>query len=135
MKSADLVRMANQITDYFELYPKPEAVDGIAKHIHNMWEPRMRNELKAILDEGGDGLNRCAWKHCTSTSGDQTPPEGRSPSIHAKRRRMAPSQASRMAVAMQDNPLSRNGPSSDTLRKGGVTGRASLESMEDRDVK
>jgi formate dehydrogenase subunit delta len=56
MKSADLTRMANQITDYFEPYPKAEALDGIAKHIHNMWEPRMRNELKAILDDGGNGL-------------------------------------------------------------------------------
>ena len=46
MNSADLVRMANQITDFFEVYPKSEALDGIAKHIHNMWEPRMRNELR-----------------------------------------------------------------------------------------
>ena len=39
MNSADLIRMANQITDFFEVYPKPEALDGIAKHIHNMWAP------------------------------------------------------------------------------------------------
>ena len=56
MNSADLIRMANQITDFFEVYPKPEALDGIAKHIHNMWEPRMRNELKAIIEAGGEGL-------------------------------------------------------------------------------
>jgi formate dehydrogenase subunit delta len=56
MRRADLVRMANQITDYFEPYPKLEALDGIAKHIHNMWEPRMRNELRAILEGGGEGL-------------------------------------------------------------------------------
>lgn len=56
MKNGDLIRMANQITDYFEVYPKPEALDGIAKHIHNTWEPRMRNQLKAIIEGGGDGL-------------------------------------------------------------------------------
>jgi formate dehydrogenase subunit delta len=56
MKNADLIRMANQITDFFEVYPKTEALDGIAKHIHNMWEPRMRNELKAIIEAGGEGL-------------------------------------------------------------------------------
>ncbi len=56
MNSADLIRMANQITDFFEVYPKPEALDGIAKHIHNMWEPRMRNELKVIVESGGEGL-------------------------------------------------------------------------------
>lgn len=56
MKSADLVRMANRITDFFEIYPKSEALDGIAKHIHNSWERRMRDELKAIIEAGGDGL-------------------------------------------------------------------------------
>ena len=56
VNSADLIRMANQITDFFEVYPKPEALDGIAKHIHNMWERRMRNELKIIIEAGGEGL-------------------------------------------------------------------------------
>lgn len=57
MKNSDLVRMANQITDFFGVYPKPEALDGVAKHIHNTWEPRMRDELKKILESGGKGLN------------------------------------------------------------------------------
>lgn len=57
MHSRDLVRMANQITDFFSVYPKSEALDGIAKHIHASWEPRMRNALKAHLDDGGAGLS------------------------------------------------------------------------------
>jgi formate dehydrogenase subunit delta len=57
MQSSDLVRMANQITDYFGVYPKSEALDGIAKHIHASWEPRMRNALKAHIDKGGEGLS------------------------------------------------------------------------------
>jgi formate dehydrogenase subunit delta len=52
----DIVRMANQITDFFAAYPKGEALDGIAKHIHASWEPRLRNTLKAHLDAGGAGL-------------------------------------------------------------------------------
>lgn len=56
MQRTHLVRMANQITDYFGAYPEPEALDGIAKHIHNTWDRRMRNELKLILDGGGEGL-------------------------------------------------------------------------------
>ena len=52
----DVVRMANQITDFFAVYPKQEALDGIAKHIHATWEPRLRNTLKAHLDTGGAGL-------------------------------------------------------------------------------
>jgi formate dehydrogenase subunit delta len=57
MQSSDLVRMANQIAAYFEAYPKAEAIDGIAKHIHAFWEPRMRNALKDYIDKGGEGLS------------------------------------------------------------------------------
>lgn len=57
MHIKDLVRMANQITDFFAIYPKNEALDGIAKHIHASWEPRMRNALKAHIESGGAGLN------------------------------------------------------------------------------
>jgi formate dehydrogenase subunit delta len=57
MDKRDLVRMANQITAFWAPYPKPEAVDGIAKHVHLFWDPRMRNQLKTIVDEGGEGLD------------------------------------------------------------------------------
>lgn len=56
MDSRDLVRMANQITAFFAPYPKGEAIDGIAKHVHLFWDPRMRNQLKAYIDKGGEGL-------------------------------------------------------------------------------
>jgi formate dehydrogenase subunit delta len=56
MNTPDVVRMANQITDFFAVYPKAEALDGIAKHIHATWEPRLRNALKAHIDTGGVGL-------------------------------------------------------------------------------
>ena len=57
MQASDLVRMANQIADYFRPYSKAEAIDGIGKHIHLFWDPRMRNELKDHLDKGGEGLS------------------------------------------------------------------------------
>ena len=56
MNTSDVVRMANQIADFFAVYPKAEALDGIAKHIHATWEPRLRNALKAHIDTGGAGL-------------------------------------------------------------------------------
>lgn len=56
MEVPTVVRMANQITEFFAVYPKEEALDGIAKHIHATWEPRLRNALKAHLDAGGAGL-------------------------------------------------------------------------------
>lgn len=57
MDVATLVRMANQIAAFFASYPKAEALDGISSHIHNLWDPRMRNALKAHLDAGGEGLS------------------------------------------------------------------------------
>jgi len=56
MNVRDVVRMANQITDFFAAYPKAEALDAIAKHIHATWDPRLRNALKAHMDTGGAGL-------------------------------------------------------------------------------
>ncbi|MGE0053861.1 MAG: formate dehydrogenase subunit delta [Hyphomicrobium sp.] len=57
MDDRDLVRMANQITAFFSAYPKGEAIDGISKHIHLFWDPRMRDQLKTYLDQGGEGLD------------------------------------------------------------------------------
>lgn len=57
MQNSDIVRMANQIAAYFSPYPKSEAVDGIKKHLHAFWEPRMRNHLKDFLEQGGEGLD------------------------------------------------------------------------------
>ena len=56
MDNADMIRMANQITAFFAPYSKPEALDGIAKHVHAFWDPRMRNQLKADIDKSGEGL-------------------------------------------------------------------------------
>lgn len=54
-----LVKMANQIGDFFESMPDPaEAQDGIFTHIRKFWEPRMRRELLAHIDNtGGAGLH------------------------------------------------------------------------------
>lgn len=56
MDDRDLVRMANQITAFFAAYPKGEALDGIGKHLHLFWDPRMRDQMKAYIDNGGAGL-------------------------------------------------------------------------------
>ena len=52
-----LVYMANQIATFFANMPHDEGVEGVAKHINNFWEPRMRRQLFAILDAGGKGLH------------------------------------------------------------------------------
>jgi formate dehydrogenase subunit delta len=53
-----LIRMANQIGTFFESMPDPaEAQAGIAKHIKNFWDPRMRKALFALVDgEAGETI-------------------------------------------------------------------------------
>jgi len=50
-----LVRMANQIGDFFDAMPdRAEALEGIVQHLRKFWDPRMRRELLAHVDAGGD---------------------------------------------------------------------------------
>jgi formate dehydrogenase subunit delta len=53
-----LVKMANQIGEFFEAMPdRPEALEGIATHIHKFWAPRMRLQLADhIASQAGEGL-------------------------------------------------------------------------------
>ncbi len=56
MLADHLIRMANQIGAFFEAMPDhAQAVEGIAQHIKNFWEPRMRRELLMHLDAHGLG--------------------------------------------------------------------------------
>ena len=53
----NLVRMANRIGDFFEAMPDAdEARNGIADHIQKFWERRMRAEIVAHVERGGEGL-------------------------------------------------------------------------------
>lgn len=60
MNTQDLVRMANQIADYYQAYPEDEAVAGIAAHIRSFWDPRMRTTLANHVAAGGAGLKPLA---------------------------------------------------------------------------
>ena len=62
-----LIKMANQIGDFFESMPDPvEAQEGIATHIRKFWEPRMRRELFAHIDAtGGTGLHPAVLRAIT----------------------------------------------------------------------
>lgn len=51
-----IVRMANQIAMFMETKPHEEGLAGLAAHINDFWEPRMRAQLFALLDQGGAGL-------------------------------------------------------------------------------
>jgi formate dehydrogenase subunit delta len=65
MQTHDMVRMANQIGDFFKSYGEAEALEGIAEHINKFWEPRMRRDFFALVDAGGAGLNDLVKKAAT----------------------------------------------------------------------
>jgi formate dehydrogenase subunit delta len=56
--SQRLIRMANQIGDFFEAEAdRTIALEGVAGHLKRFWDPRMRREILRHLDEkGGEGL-------------------------------------------------------------------------------
>lgn len=51
-----LIYMANQIATFFETMPHDEAAAGVAGHINDFWDPRMRRQFFEILEGGGAGL-------------------------------------------------------------------------------
>jgi formate dehydrogenase subunit delta len=59
MNVENLTTMANQIGEFFSVYP--DRVDGerqIVNHLQKFWEPRMRRALlEHIARTGGDGLD------------------------------------------------------------------------------
>lgn len=56
MKIEQLIKMANQIGDFFSAMPdRDEALEGVANHIEKFWEPRMRKALLDFLDTNPNG--------------------------------------------------------------------------------
>jgi formate dehydrogenase subunit delta len=57
MEIHHLVKMANEIGVFFEQTPdRKEAVNSIAAHLRNFWEPRMRREIIAYARKDGGEL-------------------------------------------------------------------------------
>ena len=55
-----LVRMANQIADFYAAMPEREAIAGAASHLSLYWTPKMIREIIAFADQGHLGLNPIA---------------------------------------------------------------------------
>lgn len=57
MKIPHLVKMANQIGQFFQSEPdQDQAVKDVASHIKRFWDPRMRKAIVSHAETGGDGL-------------------------------------------------------------------------------
>ncbi|HLS50655.1 MAG TPA: formate dehydrogenase subunit delta [Burkholderiaceae bacterium] len=53
---AHLIQLANRISYFFDAFPnRQEAIDGVADHIRNFWDPRMRRALLQYLEEHPSG--------------------------------------------------------------------------------
>jgi formate dehydrogenase subunit delta len=73
MNHEKLVRMANQIADFFKSYPEEQAQAGIRDHIVAYWTPGMRREILAVLEE--PGLNPLVGKALRTVSNATSPIE------------------------------------------------------------
>lgn len=58
METHDMVRMANQIADFFRGYPHDDAVKETAEHINRFWAPRMRKAFFEHMAKGGEGFDQ-----------------------------------------------------------------------------
>jgi formate dehydrogenase subunit delta len=68
-----LVRMANQIGDYYAAMPESEAIAGAASHLRMYWTPKMIREIIAFADQGHPGLNAVAAHAVRSLKETATP--------------------------------------------------------------
>lgn len=67
-----LVKMANQIGNFFEAWPDPGAArHEVANHLRRFWDPRMRNALIAHMESSGDssGLTALVTEAVVTLSG------------------------------------------------------------------
>ncbi len=55
-----LVRMANQIGDFYAAMPHDQAIEGATMHLRRFWTPKMIGELVAFAEIGSAGLNPTA---------------------------------------------------------------------------
>lgn len=57
MDNHNLIKMANAIGSFFQSEPdRVLAIQGVEQHIRNFWEPRMRQQIAAYLNDGGTEL-------------------------------------------------------------------------------
>lgn len=75
MDASKLVRMANQIAQFFAGEAEPKAaVAGVVGHLKRFWEPRMRKALFAAFDAGQtQGMHELVQTALRSHRGDLLP--------------------------------------------------------------
>lgn len=56
MRRQDLIRMANQVAQFFDVYPEEQAAIETARHFSEFWDPRMRRQLNGYACQAADDL-------------------------------------------------------------------------------
>ena len=61
MQAEKLIKMANQVGDFYEAFPdKAEASKEIAGHLNKFWNLNMRQSIaEHVTEQQGVGLHRC----------------------------------------------------------------------------
>ncbi|WP_020167667.1 MULTISPECIES: formate dehydrogenase subunit delta [Methylotenera] len=59
MQTEQLIKMANQVGDFFESYPdQVQAQQDIAQHLNRFWALTMRQQIAShVKEDGGAGLH------------------------------------------------------------------------------
>jgi formate dehydrogenase subunit delta len=60
MHHDELVRMINQIAEFFDAYPPDEAAAGVQQHVRKFWDPSMRADILAARADLADRLHPVA---------------------------------------------------------------------------
>jgi len=73
MKTERLIKMANDISDFFNAESDKElAADGVKKHILRSWDPRMRNAIILYCQQDGSALSNIAKAAIVKMSAETT---------------------------------------------------------------
>ena len=74
MKIEALIKMANQISDFYEGESGKDAPAAVATHLRRYWEPRMRKDMLHHYDlNGGEGLQEVALKAVALLAAERQP--------------------------------------------------------------
>ncbi len=70
-----MIKMANEISDFFRGATPEQASRDVAAHLRRYWDPRMRRQMLSYLDERkGAGLSDIALAAVTQLKAESTTP-------------------------------------------------------------
>jgi formate dehydrogenase subunit delta len=70
MNRSTVLRLLKGIAAFHRAYPHEEAVAGIAEHVRQFWDPRMRAALAQALKEGAPELDPLLHEAALRAVGD-----------------------------------------------------------------